>query len=249
MSVLVFSEDKKKIVGSFNTDWAPRKDPEELVTKLELTLNGLALDIKQCKNLHWLLSLEKFALIPSDFYVKGHGRQILENTARLNKGEHIYTDVWAGNEIAHVFAIPNPIIDWITTHFHGSTFSHSATAINRLYKSYPKSETFALLQVEDYSAEFYVADKERLKFYNIFPYEIEEDLLYLILFALEQSGILAPEIELKLAGKAIKGEKLYMLLENYMGSLKPISLPGYFEVSPQIGIQEVRRAFKLLGGA
>jgi hypothetical protein len=247
-SVLYFSENKQTILGCLNLDWTPRKKVEELVQKVELELNKVSLHPKWAKSLHWLLSLEKFTLVPETYYLKGRGRQLLENTCRLTKGEHIYSDLWASQKAVQVFAIPNVLIDWIKTHFHGSTFSHSGTALSRLSRLYPKSETFALLHVEDFSAEFYVMQEGALKFYNVFPYEVEEDLLYLVLFALEQAGILAPEIELKLSGKALKGEKLYSLLQNYMGSLKSIPLPNLYNISPQIGMQEVRRVFKLLGG-
>lgn len=247
-SLLYFSENKQSILGCLNIDWTPRKKPDDLVQKAEFELKKLALHPKWAKSLHWLLSLEKFSLVPEEYYIKGRGRQLLENTCRLNKGEHIYSDLWPTQKAVQVFAIPNVLIDWIKTNFHGSTFSHSGTALSRLSRLYPKSETFALLHVEDFSAEFYVMQNGQLKFYNAFPFEVEEDLLYLVLFALEQSGILAPEIELKLSGKALKGEKLYALLQNYMGSLKSIPLPGLYTISPQIGMQEVRRVFKLLGG-
>ncbi len=248
VSILITSADKKLIIGSYGVDWAPRKNTSDLLLKAEIELSNLKLNIKDCKSIHWLLTTDKFTLIPEKFYIKGKGRMLLSNTCRLDKGDLIYADIWNTSSIINVFSLPNTVVDWIKTKYHGSTFSHSSTAVNRLYKYYPKSETFALLYVNDYFAEFYAAQDGQLKFYNLFSYQIEEDLLYMVLFALEQSKILAPEIELKLAGKAIKGEKLFSLLENYMGALKPIKIPERFAVSPQIGTQEVRRCFNLLGG-
>lgn len=248
LSAIILSGDKKLIIGSLNIDWTPRKSITDLLRKAELELGRLKLNIKDCKSLHWLISTQKFTFLPEHLYVKGKGRQILENTTRLEQGDRIYTDFWAKESIVEVFALPDALIDWIKSNYHGSTFSHSATALNRLYRYYPKSETFALLHVDEHFAEFFLAQGGSLKFYNLFAFNVEEDLLYMLLFALEQSQILAPEIELKLAGKVIKGEKLYKLLENYVGTLKHIDIPERFSTSPQIGNQEIRRVFKLLGG-
>lgn len=219
-----------------------------LVAKAQSFIKELPFDVHKSVSQNWLLQTPKFTLIPEDLYSKGMGKSLLSYTTRLEEGDHIFTDHWDNCGIIIVYAIPKVIIDVLRNEFSGSTFNHGATAFNHLYGLYPQSDTITWLHIDEYEVDFWIASKGNVLFYNKFQYSAEEDILYFMLFALEQNGILPTDVQLRLSGYCLKGDKLYTLLEQYIGEVKEIDLPGEYKTNQKISPREVRQHLNLLGG-
>jgi hypothetical protein len=215
--------------------------------EIESLIQNLPFKIDQCLSTVVLINFNKFSLVPEHLYSKGAGKSILTYSCRLEKGDHIYTDHWANSESMLVYAMPLMIMEWCKKNFNAISFRHQATAIEYLYQLYPKDKTFALLFVESKSADLYLARNGKVFWYNKFKHQTEEDLLYYVLYTLEQNRFLATELELKVAGQVLQGEKLYKLLGGYLGSVKELSIPLGFELSSEISPQEIKNQINLIG--
>lgn len=246
---LLLANGYKNLVSALH--WQKFPEGVTLERQISLTLDfieNLPFDVHHTASQNWLLNTQKFSLIPDDLYSKGMGKSLLSYTARLAEGDHIFTDHWQQREIINVYAIPQALVDLLQDHFAGSTFSHGASALEKVYNYFPQSVTYAWLHVEPQEVDLWIARDGGVLFYNKFQYSVEEDVLYFILFAFEQNGILPTDLELHLSGHSLKGEKMYVLLEQYIGEVSETILPREFKLEGKLSSRELRQHLNLLGG-
>lgn len=246
-SLLLSDHNKRKVLLLALKSPLEASDTSLSLDEIESLIKSLPFRIDQCLSTEVLINFNKFSLVPEHLYSKGAGKSILTYSCRLEKGDHIYTDHWSNSEAMLVYALPLNIMEWCEKSFNAVSFRHQATAIEYLYQLYPKDKTFALLFVESNSADLYLARNGKVFWYNKFKHQTEEDLLYYVLYTLEQNRFLATELELKVAGQVLKGEKLYKLLSGYIGSVQELPIPLGFELSSQISPQEMKNQINLIG--
>lgn len=246
-SVIAADEAKQNILLSAHQYWQEISILESLLVRFERCLGQINFSLSEAASAQVLINFNKFSLVPEHLYEKEQGPKILSYTSKLAKGDHIYSDHWKNSEAMLVYACPLPMIEWIKKHFTNASIAHSGTALEKLVQMVPKSDQFAYLHINPGAADFYVAKEGRLQWYNNFDYSTEEDLLYFILYALEQNRILATELELHLSGHSLKGDKLQALLNRYIETIKEMNLPLCFSLSKDISIQDLRENFNLIG--
>ncbi len=246
-SLLLSDQDKRKVLLLALKAPLEGSDKNISLSEIETLVKSLPFKIDQCQSTVVLVNFQKFSLVPEHLYSKGTGKSILAYSCRLEKGDHIYTDHWPNSEAMLVYAQPLNVMEWCSKSFNAVSFRHQATAVEYLYQLYPKDKTFAFLFVENTCADLYLARNGKVFWYNKFNYQTEEDLLYYVLYSLEQNRFLATELELKVAGQVLKGEKLYQLLGRYIGTVKELPIPLGFELSSQISPQEMKNQINLIG--
>jgi len=246
-SVIVADEGKQNILLSAHKHWQEMILVEPLLKEFEKCLGLIPFPLSDAASAQVLINYNKFSLVPEHLYEKEQGPKILSYTAKLTKGDHIYSDHWKGSEAILVYACPLAIMEWIQKRFPNASIAHAGTAMDKLMQIVPKSEQFAYLHIEPNTADFYLAKDGKLQWYNNFDFSTEEDLLYFILYSLEQNRILATELELHLSGHSLRGDKLQALLNRYIGTIKEMDLPLGFALSSDISIQELRENFNLIG--
>lgn len=246
-SIIVCDSDKRQILLTAHAHWPPSKDHKDLLKHYENCLDELPFAVDHSASLKCLVNYQKFSLVPEDFYQKGQGQKILSYTAKLHKGDRIYTDHWKNSQAIMVYAIPQDISAWIRNHLGQASIFQEATAIDRLQQLYPKSNFSGVLFVDAHEADFYLSQEGNLKWYNKFEYQTEEDLLYFILYCLEQNRFLPTELQLKVGGLSLKGDKLRNLLERYIAEVKDLNIPPAFRLTPMISEKELRENINLLG--
>ncbi len=246
-SLLLSDHDKRRVLLLALKSPLEGSEASFSSDELELLIKSLPFNLNQCLSTVALINFNKFSLVPEHLYSKGVGKSILSYSCKLEKGDHIYTDHWANSEAMLVYAMPLSIMEWCKKNFNAVSFRHQATAVEYLYQLYPKDKTFAFLFVEKNSADLYLARNGKVFWYNKFNHQTEEDLLYFVLYTLEQNRFLATELELKVAGQVLQGEKLYKLLGTYIGSVKELNIPLGFELSSQISPQEMKNQINLIG--
>lgn len=248
MGILIVNNDRQQVLALANFDWSPLSGHKEALTLIEKNILSLEFNLEECLSMQWIFSGEKVSLVPQELFEEEKSMRVMELTCRPETDEKTVSDIWTKHQIVSLYQVPVYLQEWIQHNFEESTLIHSSTALHGLSQLYEHDEVFAILMVEHSHAEFYLSVNGRPVFYNHFSYAVEEDLLYYLLFALEQNRILAPEINLKIAGKAPKGKKLDMLLSEYIGSVEPLSIPKAYKLAP--GLSEDRfRSLILLAGS
>lgn len=246
-SIIVANAEKHKILLSAHSHWNPVKEEKILIERFENCLYELPIIPDHSASMKCLLNFQKFSLVPEDYYRKGQGQKILSYTAKLAKGDRIFTDHWTANEALLVHAVPEAMYAWVSGRFGQAVLHHEASAIDRLQQHYAKSDSFGLLYVTPREADFYLTFQGKLRWYNKFDYQTEEDLLYFILYCLEQNRFLPTELELFVGGLSLRGDKLRVLLDRYIALVKDAPIPASYQISPMISEKELRENINLLG--
>ncbi len=246
LGILVLDHHQKKVLALGDYHSATPLENEGIITFAENTLHSLGLKLEECLSVSWIFSGSRASLLPQEFFTPEKAGKVLELTCRLMPDEVVHHDIWNKHQVASVYPVPRVLEEWLQN-FEERKLIHSSTALQGLAQLYKYDEVFALLIVEEGYAELYLSVNGRPVFYNQFPYAVEEDLLYYLLFALEQNRILAPEIDLKIAGKSPKGKKLDMLLSEYIGSVAPLAIPDAMQLSPGLTEEQLRSLILLTG--
>jgi hypothetical protein len=246
-SLLLSDQEKRKVLLLALQSRLEEPTKPFSIGEIEDFIKALPFKIDQCRSTQVLVNFNKFSIVPEHLYSKGSGMSILNYTCRLEKGDHIYTDHWPNSEAMLVYALPLSVMDWCKKNFNAVSFRHQATALEYLYQLYPKDKTFAFLFVEKGSSDLYLARNGKVFWYNKFKHQTEEDLLYYVLYSLEQNRFIATELNLHVAGQVLKGEKLFKLLSRYLGGVEELSIPIGVELSSQISPQEMKNQINLIG--
>lgn len=246
MTMLVAQPEGKRVLEILETTWLAAKKSDYLIAECRKFLNEHQVDLSSAASVHWSLSFSKFTLIPDVLFEQGKGDHLLQFTTRLDEDEHSYSDFWGHRDIVGIYALPDPLIHWIRGIFEKSTISHSGYSLNALCNLQAHKENFCYLHVGTSFAELLLIQEGKVIFYNQFPFDVKEDLLYYILFALEQNRIIAPELELKTGGKIDKGDELHRLLSTYIGKLSDIGIPAGIGSANHISPSQLRKAANLI---
>lgn len=248
VGILISDQSKTQVLALGNYSWEARNFDQGYINELEELLLGIEFNFEDCVSTHWVLSLKKSALIPSELFKTGEENNLLKFSTPLLADEVHKSSASNSHDITSYYSIPKIMDQWLSHNFSKAKISHISEAYINLYDHYPKSGTFALLHTENNHADLFIANQGRIILYNQFEYKVDQDLIYYLLFALEQNRILAPEIELILSGKAKKEGKLDILLKDYIGTVNETKIPNGFSMSSQLTSSTLKDLFNLLGG-
>lgn len=247
VSIFILDEAQKNILATAYFHWSHVTTADDLLSSLEERLLAEKLDFDKCLSVNWCISFPKISLIPADLFSKDHAPKILSHSSKIAVDEHVLHDLWQDEDIVAIYAIPLKVREWISLYFPDARLLHSSTSMKGLSSCYSTEKTFSLLSVYKNTAELFISSGKRTLFYNQFSYEAEDDLLYYLLYAFEQSGILAPEARLRISGIAGKNSKLQKILSDYVGSVEEAGLPFNLVSSPVIPRSEILKNIHLSG--
>ena len=219
----------------------------QLQQKFDDRLDALPYRIDHCAQISAVADFPKFSLVPESMYRKGMGPELLSYTSHLQGKEQIFTDQWSAAQAVLVYSLPGAWVEWFHKTFGNGRFRHQGTALQKLYQNFSREGSFVSLHVADQRADLFIAHQGQVLLYNQFPFQVEEDILYYLLFALEQYRLLPTELHLFLSGKSHRGEKLFLLLERYLGEVKELPLPHRPVLDSHIAPKEWRQHAPLMG--
>lgn len=158
----------------------------------------------------------KFTLCPSSFYDEDHKRQILEfNTGPVGDDIILRDDV--SQEIRLVYAIDEhlkPALDLIFPNHH---MKHSLTVLSQMMLySEDLASAQILVQIHDSNLAMVIRQDGKLLLTNLFSVNSTEDILYYILFALEQYQLEPSSVELTIVGNTDSQSEAVLALRKYI---------------------------------
>lgn len=221
--------------------------PDALEENYTTLLKEIPFSLDSCLDTEVFLSNEKFSLVPEGFYQKSKEQQLLAYTCTLNEDEKIKNDYWPNSQCLLVYAYAPTLKNWIEQHFPNVSLKHQATAYYNLHQHFKSSAMFLLLYVGPNTAHFYIGEKDQTVFYNHFNFTTEEDLVYFILYTLEQNQMKAAEMKLNLAGFSLKGDKLHSLFSRHFSFVEDLPLPSVLKWSNTMSALDLRQNINLIG--
>jgi len=171
---------------------------------------------------------QKVTVAPNEFMEPGNVMNITSAAYPVAAGEEILTEPVIKQGPITAILIPGYIPEFCATIFPGS-FLRSAAAvfvkgIFRKYSQLIARQVF--INIHPGFFEITLIQGQRLLYLNTFKYSAPSDVLYYVIFVLEQLGFVPSEEKVTLMGDIIESSVIYTELKMYCESLQFVEKPN-----------------------
>ena len=169
-------------------------------------------------------------LVPPASYA-GDDRLLLEMMYGINGGYSIIAQDIAGWQLKNIFAVPNPIKEWLTKHFPEARFYHSYSIGVKLIDS---TATEGSLLVDFRNNDFVVVASKgnKLLMAQTFSYSTHDDVMYYLIKVCSEFGFSQQQVKIAVTGLIEKESNLYRELVQYFLNIR------FREPSWQVPVRE-----------
>ena len=181
------------------------------------------------------LALNEFpsTLVPTPFYKEEKNREILGFNHEIHK--EILSDKMQQMDAINIYSIPTELLNLIRKSFPSTQIKcNSSILIEQLLLQNKSTEAKVYACIQKNVLEVCVIEENKLELHNSFSIDTKEDLLYYLLFALEQMGMSVEKIELVLLDDILKSDKKYNLLYQYVRNISFGNRPENLNFSKEL---------------
>jgi hypothetical protein len=183
----------------------------EIEGKLELFRH----DYKQVL-INWKDGL--FTLVPNALYKAEQKNVFLEFNHTLPFLSDVLSDEIKAADSRSVYAISKEVKSFFDKHFPNHKLKHFSTVLIEDSINIAKGKK-VIINIGADLLSIAIVDKG-LKFYNSFPYQSSEDLLYFILLSLEQNQCDPQQTEVLICGEIEAGSGVHKILKQYIRNIE-----------------------------
>jgi hypothetical protein len=187
----------------------------QLKEQVAFLIQNYFLQRKKFDKVHIAFLTHDFTLVPEAFATENNLRPLLNfstgNTALRAPAAHFIKG------IKFSYVIHPELSDYIERTFVNASVRHTgAVNIGLLFSQHSLLESQVFMNIGDGSIELAIKNKADLQFYNVFNFQSNEDILYYLLFTMEQFGLNPLLVKLSLAGQVPVTEDLVKSLKKYI---------------------------------
>jgi hypothetical protein len=159
---------------------------------------------------------KNFTLVPSAYYKPEKARELLEFSVGKTDEETIcVNDVKP--DIKLVFSIPTGLKNALDKTFPHHQLKHSgACLINLFFTHFQLKKTSVFLSIHEKQIELLVKKDKQLLLYNIFDIKSNEDILYYLLFSIEQFKLDPATLQLGISANRETHDELFEAVKKYI---------------------------------
>ena len=195
------------------------KSNSDLANHLVFLLNDFQLKQKLYDKVSVTILSQDFTLIPEAFSEKLDGKSTLLFTNGKTEQNAIRHHKLNGLDYVH--ALELPVISTIESAFQSCSTKHAgAVAINLCASHHSLLNLDLFLNVQDSTFEIVFKENNVLKFYNSLRFENNEDVLYYLLFTMEQFGLNPMHVKLGIAGQVEANGELAKSIKRYIKNVQ-----------------------------
>ena len=172
-------------------------------------------------------------LVPTPFYKEEKNREILSFNHEI---EEVLTDKMHQMDAVNIYSVPTELLNLINKSFPNTQKKcNSSILIDQLLLQNEKTEkTIVYASIEKKNLEVCVLSENKLEFHNSFTTDTKEDLLYFLLFSMEQLGLSPEKTELVLLDDILKSDEKYNLLYQYVRNISFGNRPENLNFSKEL---------------
>lgn len=169
------------------------------------------------KHIHILYSSPHFTFCPTEFYLPDKKNILLNYVHPTQPNELIYVDTFENIKI--IYSIPQNIHNAFLQTFPSAKISHTATSMLNIFFYHPiliHSKIWA--NVHPNYIEIIAKNNKQFLFYNTFDIQTSLDILYYLLFCLEQMNLQPKDTDVYLSGNISAEHSIFQLIPKYFHS-------------------------------
>lgn len=205
-------------LGHMSFDEHSSNDQEE---QLHFFIRNFALDRRSFEKTMAIIVSEDFSLLPASYHIDGgqvHHLQFLRGDLQ---GKHSYSG--SMGELVIEYALEPGVIQLLEKTFNGIRIRHSAEVnLGLFFRHRSLASCQAALILGENRCEIFFRNQEKLLFYNIFKWSNAEDVLYYLLFAMEQFGLNPAQTRLAFGGEFELDKEPVRTIKPYFFDFVPV---------------------------
>lgn len=234
ISASIFSADNS-IVHHINslTFTHPKISNASSTTELAYFLNEFGLLKHAYKHVTVQILNRLFTLVPQS-YVGGNLKEVLAFNLGLKEIRNVNTDL-INNAISFAYTYDFELVNFIEKTFSACKINHAgATSIDLFLRLQSLKNSDVFLNIHTSTLELIIKRDNELLFYNIFKWDSNEDILYFLLFSIEQFQLNQSTVRLIIAGNIPTNNELFTLIKKYIKTVNFISSKAITKSNEQL---------------
>ncbi len=161
---------------------------------------------------------ENYTLVPKAYFDENKLESYLNfNKKPINDEQLSYEfELLETDQVAIVYAIPILLKQYIEETFSSFNWSHFAFPLLESILTNNSKEPLLTLHIQYNRFDIIYSKDRRLKFFNSYEYKSSEDLIYFLLYVMEQLDLDRETINVQLIGEFEEKSSIYELLFKYI---------------------------------
>lgn len=170
-----------------------------------------------------IISNSRSTLIPAALFSKEESLSYLDFNFEKNDQEEIFNDELRNLQIRSVYCIQGDQYKMLKSYFPDAAISHVSTVlIESLFTHFKNlfGQGKIFLNVRTGEFDLIIFKGKGLQYFNSFKFKVSEDLLYFLIFVMEQLNLNPEETPLVLLGDTEKKSELFDLVFRYVRNVE-----------------------------
>ncbi|MGZ3920991.1 MAG: DUF3822 family protein [Bacteroidia bacterium] len=189
---------------------------EDLPEKLKFLIANYRLDQRSFKNVNICILNNSFTLTPQAFAMQENAKAIL-GFANGEETVSKHSFIHRLEELNFCYSVPGELLPFLERTFKNATVRHAgAVTIDLLLSNSSLKNADLFLNFNSGVFELAAKDNNKLVYYNVFNYESNEDVLYYLLFMMEQYQLNPLTCRLVIAGQLEESDELLKSIRKYV---------------------------------
>jgi hypothetical protein len=186
---------------------------------LRHVINAMPWLKNQYKSIKIAYEGKKCTLIPAQLFDPAEKDVYLKFCFHQSEDEMAFSDHLLPMDSHQVFSMPGPVFKTIRGHYPNIKVVHfSSVLIESIWINYKNriNANRAFIHLRDRLFDLVIFDGRQMSYFNTFPFQNPEDVVYYLIFALEQLNFNPETMPLVLLGNVEKGTGVFELLFKYV---------------------------------
>tara|TARA_B110001450_G_scaffold38141_1_gene33945 strand:- start:155 stop:925 length:771 start_codon:yes stop_codon:yes gene_type:complete len=220
LKVLLRNSVDSKFINQSNSVFPDKININEILSELKNILNEF--NLLNIIKVTLILNNKLSVLVPKDFFNEENCLDYLKFNSRLLKNDTASFDYIEEFEAHNVFITYGNVTNYLIEKFGSFEFFHYSTVLlKKLYSDTPKDKIARIyVNIDKSYLNIIVFKGKELNYYNTFDYETKDDILYFILFVIEQNKLINNETKMKLIGEEKIIKNYYDYLSKFIKNLE-----------------------------
>lgn len=218
LSFCILDRDSNTIEFLKTQIFDKKANPFETLEYLKKALESFSILNQSFSSVLVIYQNELSNVVPKAFFEESQTADYLKFNSKILTSDYISHDEIAINESVNVYVPYMNINNVIFDTYGAFEYKHAATILidSILQKHSKADETSLYLNVNSQHFELIVIKNKQLVLYNSFEYATKEDVIYYLLFTMEQLHLNPETIKLQLMGLVEKEDDLYAIIYTYV---------------------------------
>jgi hypothetical protein len=211
------------IVQYFHYNFDKKIAPENLSEKLNTIINESEIDQSNIIDVKLIICNKLSSLVPNNLFEKKLSLEYLKFNSKLLENDFAAHDFIEEIDAVNVYLPYMNVNNYIIDNFGSFNFYHYSTLlIKKLIKYNKEKEPCLYVNLHEESFQVLIIKKNKLLYYNNFDFNKKEDILYFLLFVIEQNKIDSNKSKLYLIGKIDLKSDAYLLISKFISNVEII---------------------------